>query len=591
VKSEKLLLDKRLHVAVVALLAIIIYIPSLGNGFVELDDPMLLTKNWAVHQLSFRSLLHIFTSYDPELYVPMTMLSYQIENAIFGLSPAVTHITSLLIHAGCSILVYGIIFLLARKPMVAFVCALLFAIHPINTETVAWASARKDVLSGLFFLLSLWLWLIYRNKGNNRFYWGSFGAFLFGLLSKVTIGMLPIMMLLIDWKEHKSTKAKEITPFVLLSIIFGIIALFGKQDYTSILAITDRVLLFFKSCIFVIGKLIFPFNLNVMYLQHDPITIASPEFFVPILITLVILLITFLSLNRTREIVFGITFFLIAFLPSIFTYAKFQHVFFASDRYVYLASIGIFYLIGLAVSRVRVRNISLGIIIFITVIFSSLTMLQVRTWKNSETMYEKVLAVDFNNGLAHNNIGSALMGRFELERAELAFNQSISVDPTNPVPYANLGKLALQDGNEERAAALFQEAIERSKDRSVMGMEDIAAYFFLGELLRNQGNSAAALVLFEEAVSLGYDLAEPHFNLGILYQDMGRPQDAILYYRKAFEIDPLYIPALYNFAKVTAEMGRLTESVEALEKVVSINPDYEQAKLHLENLRRIVYGS
>lgn len=139
----------------------ILYLPHVGNALVTLDDRMLITRNPFIQQLTPWSLRMIFTTYDPELYVPLTLFTYQIEHLIFGLAPQIYHFTNLLLHIGSAILVFQVIRRIFRSDLTGFVSALLFAVHPLQSEAVFWAAARKDVLSGFFFLLSLFFYLQY----------------------------------------------------------------------------------------------------------------------------------------------------------------------------------------------------------------------------------------------------------------------------------------------------------------------------------------------------------------------------------------------------------------------------------------------
>ncbi|NOS68019.1 MAG: phospholipid carrier-dependent glycosyltransferase, partial [Candidatus Peribacteraceae bacterium] len=228
--------ERALFIAGIVVLLAIIYGRSLFNDFVFWDDPDLILDNPFIRGLTPQNVVHAFSTYDPDLYVPLTTVSYQVNYVLGGLQPFIYHLTNLLLHAGSSILVGWIALRLSGKKSIALVTALLFAVHPVNVETVAWVSARKDVLSGFFFLLSLGSFLRWRTDDDRRWYVLALASFLFGLLSKVSILGLPFLLLLSDWHaSRKFTKNSLLSslPFFLLSIVFGYVAVFGKLWGTS----------------------------------------------------------------------------------------------------------------------------------------------------------------------------------------------------------------------------------------------------------------------------------------------------------------------------------------------------------------------
>src|SRR3989344_8562337 len=244
--------------AFLVLITFCIYLPSvLTNDFVHLDDALLITRNPAVQQISFWSLKEIFTTFDPELYVPLTLFTYQIEHAMFGLNPVVFHLTNLILHVANAVLVFWILFVLSQKRRIAFLGAMLFALHPIRTEAVVWAAARKDVLSAFFFLGSFLPFLLHRRDHVQKFYRWSIALFFLGLLSKVSILMMPILLFLLDWKDRRPlTRAsiQEKIPYLALSVLFGIVAIVGKTQNLASTDLLTTLLLMSKSILHYLWK-------------------------------------------------------------------------------------------------------------------------------------------------------------------------------------------------------------------------------------------------------------------------------------------------------------------------------------------------
>ena len=210
---------------IIACAALITYAPSLRNGFVIWDDDTLITGNPLVQSFSPVTVKGAFTSYDPELYVPLTIVSYQVEHSIVGNEPLLYHIDNLLLHIITSCLVFLLLQLLGIDWIIALLGGLLFAVHPINSEAVSWMSARKDLLAGVFGLASLVLYLKYQKNSYvtlslSKREW-SFAFFLLALLSKASAITLPLVMLLIDWFQQKKTLRESLIKKTALSSTKG----------------------------------------------------------------------------------------------------------------------------------------------------------------------------------------------------------------------------------------------------------------------------------------------------------------------------------------------------------------------------------
>jgi 4-amino-4-deoxy-L-arabinose transferase-like glycosyltransferase len=223
----------RKSLIIITLVTLLFYVPSLGNDFQAHDDTLLITENPTAQGLSIKNIRAAFSTFDPELYIPMTLITHQIEYSLFGLNPFFFHFTNLLLHIGSSILVTLIAYRLSkdrsRYPEIfAIGTGVLFALHPLNTEAVAWAAARKDILSGFFFFASLWAYL--KVDSHKKWYVLSILLFALGLLSKISIVVLPVALLLIeDVRGRRAGSLKRTAPFFGLSLIFGIVAMLGKQ--------------------------------------------------------------------------------------------------------------------------------------------------------------------------------------------------------------------------------------------------------------------------------------------------------------------------------------------------------------------------
>jgi len=527
----------RVAASALILLTLLVYARSLGNGFVEWDDGLLITENPIVHGITPAHLWRAFTTYDPELYIPLTFVSYQMNYAIAGLSSWIYHLTNLLLHIANALLVVWFVRLLSQSSWAAVAMGFLFAIHPLHTEAVAWASARKDVLSTFFLLLTLVSYRIYKERGEGRWYIVSCGAFLLGLLSKVTIILTPFVLLLIDWRRGEGIDRhtiREKIPYFLLSILFGVIAYFGKS--AAPMLPLEKLLLGAKATLFYLGKLFVPTGLSVLYPYTQPIALTTPDLLVSLLAVLAICVLTWFLRRRVPDLAFAWAFFLLLLAPTFNNVAKGQDllrdVYFASDRYAYAASIGILLALALFLGRLRERwhVLSQGVLIVFILGFSFLTFKQSLTWKDTETLFRTVLAQYPNSHVAHSNLGSILYRNGDVEDAIGEYRKSLAIRP-NSASYFNLGQIAVQGGRTDDAITLYRNAIETRPG-------DTDARVNLGVLLLREGRGEEAIRVLEEAARIAPQLAIVHFNLGLAYEKAGRAADAAAVFRRVLELDP-----------------------------------------------------
>ncbi|MEK7136827.1 MAG: tetratricopeptide repeat protein, partial [Patescibacteria group bacterium] len=466
-------------------LVLIVYGASLGNDFVRFDDGLLIYENPVIRETSWRSLKKAFTTYDPELYIPFTLLSYKIDYLLGGAHPFLYHFTNVLLHAANAFLVLLLAYILTGSRIGALFMGVFFAIHPLHTEAVAWASARKDLLSTFWFLLALFSYLFYRSRcqvsrsgpegpsgprtagfrfQERKFYFLSLMFFLFGLLSKVMVITLPVVLLLIDWKERRKIDRSmffDKLPYAFLSIVFGIVALYGKQAVTAQATLWETAVMAPKSAVFYLSKLLVPIRLSVLYPYTDAIDLTSPDFFLPFLILLALFSAALFSLRWTRELLFGFLFSLITLSPTFINFSKDGESYFASDRYAYIPSIGILYIVALFfVWLLRGKKLStlfpaLGIV---AILFAALSFKQSLVWANTETLFRNVLRYYPNAHRAHNNLGNVHRRRGEFEAAIASFQAAIEIRES-PRTLTNLGAVYRKLGRIEEAIALHERAI------------------------------------------------------------------------------------------------------------------------------------
>ncbi|MBU0458963.1 tetratricopeptide repeat protein [Patescibacteria group bacterium] len=521
-------------------IAFLIYGLSLTNDFVHFDDNILIFDNPAVHQLTPATIAWVFTHFDPELYIPLTFLSFQIDHLIGGLNPFIFHLTNLILHTLNALLVYVFLNLLTKRKLLAIICGLIFLVHPLNAEAVAWASGRKDVLSAFFFLGSL---IFYLKTSNERRatsnYYASIISFVLALLSKASVILLPLILILIDYKNDRRVDRKSILkkiPYFALSGIFGIVAIFGKQSVLADSPLKDSILMASKSTVFYLQKFLMPFDLSVIYPYNENISITSSEFFVPLIVLLVLIALIAIKFRNNRKATFGSLFFFLMLAPSFSNYAKAGDVFFASDRYVYLPIIGLIYIFVLILfSLIKSINNKIRIPIFvipsiILIFFGVLAFKQSLVWKNTDTLFTNVTKHFDYSDMAFNKVGAQRFEQGKLAEAEEHLMKSLEIKP-NARAYYNLGLVRLEQDDIEGVVEMNLKAIE-------LDPKHVSAYLNLGYAYWKKGMQSDAEITFKKALSIKPDDVDVLTNLAGLYISMERPSEARELLERAIKIDP-----------------------------------------------------
>jgi len=557
----------------------IIYGPSLHHEFVSWDDDLLFVHNPNVQQISMTTIRTVFSTYDPELYVPLTMMSYQVDDAIGGGKPFMVHFTNRFLHISNSLLVTCLLFVLFQHGWLALGLGMIFLLHPLNTEAAVWASSRKDLLSTFFFLSSLLMWLRYRDVPTPKSYIVSLLLFLCSLLSKVMTVTLPLVMILIDLLEGKGMSRallKEKAPFFALSLIFGIIALFGKTKVLEASSSLQKVLVASKATVSTITKFIAPYDLSVMYPYTKPITISSPDFFVPILAILFLLALLWRFSSRSRLATFGALFFFITLVPTFTNFSKGGDFYIASDRYAYIPMIGLLILVGVGIrswmnmsGRMRTRasrnNSLLVSTVCLFALFGYLSSTQAAVWKNDESLYENILSKYPNARAAHNNLGIDLYDKGGYAEAIKAFDRALEIR-SDPITQINKAAALVSIGKLDEARAIYENSLTIDPT-----MTD--ALFGIGNIYQRKGDLLSAAAQYRRVLTMDPTYLRARNNLGIVYILLKDWDNAIETMKAVVREKPNYSEPYYNLAGLYEKKGMMKEAEEMYQQSLALNPD------------------
>ena len=552
-----------------------VFSPVYHHDFVHLDDDLYITDNPNVQQgLSGESIKWAFTSTHAGLWMPLTWLSLMLDFELFGLKAGGYHLINLFFHLANTIL----LFLLFKRMTgghwrSAFVAA-LFALHPLRVESVAWAVERKDVLSTLFFLLSIYSYVRYTEHGRSFAYVSSLILFSLSLMAKPMLVTLPCLLLLLDYwplgrlnfaepgSDHYQEKIatypnrKEATvllllfekiPFILLSGIISVITFLAQRSFGALsglqaLPLRARLANALVSYVEYISKMIWPRGLAVLYpYPGETLPLWKVAGAGLLLVGLTALALS-AARRRYRYVLTGWLWYLVSLLPVIgLVQAGPQAM---ADRFTYVPLIGLFWLVSWSVPDLvanwrpkrLILPLSAGLVLALLMVC---TRSQVEYWHDSVTLFEHTLRVTENNNVMHNNLGVVFIEQGRFAEAIPHFTKALQIRPKDVKAQINLAVCLAHQGD-------LQEAIEHYQTALELEPEHAGAHNNLGNVLLVQGRVDEAAAEFSKALKINGDYAEAHNNLGVVLAGQGRFTEAIEHFRQALRINPDYPQARKN---------------------------------------------
>lgn len=530
---------------------LLVYGQCLWHGFVNFDDTVYITDNAVVQRgLGADGVAWAFSTGLTGMWHPLTWLSLMANVSIFGAGAAGFHAMNLALHLGGAWLLFMLLREATGERGRSLTVALLFAVHPLNVESVAWASQRKSTLSTFLCLLALLAWVRYVRTGKAWAYTASLGAFALGLLAKPMIITLPVMMLLMElWPlglRPLSVKRRllELAPFALLSaaaawIIFHPV---GPTDVAKggPLLVASNLLNAPVNVATYLGKLAWPTDLAVLYPHQEHWSPVST-----LLASLLLVSITALiAWRRSRTWLVGWTWFLVTLAPVCGAINIGPHD--RADRYMYVPAIGLFIALAWSLPRTRPAQLGAGTLI---AGFTLLAALQASLWRDSATLWLGTLGRTEPSPTQLVNLGQGLLEAGRLAEAEAVLRQTIQAYPGEHKPLMNLAILLDQQGRKGEALALLERADK-------LAPLDARIHNHRGSLLQDLGRNVEAEAALRHALSLRTEYAEPWVNLGVLKAVNGDKLGAREAFLEALRINPSLHSARVNLARVEAELAR-----------------------------------
>ncbi len=672
------------------------YWPVTTHDFLTYDDPAYVTDNVQVQAgLTWHGLAWAFGRLHGEetYWHPLTWVSHMQDCQLFGLKPAGHHLVNLLFHTLNTVLVFLVFWRMTHAFWRCAVLAALFALHPLQVDTVAWVAERKNLLGAFFWLLTTWGYTAYvEARGSNAeggmqhaesgipclasshahyaprgkaatliFYLLSLSCFALGLMCKPVLVTLPFVLLLLDyWPLGRLTTHEpplknlislvwEKIPFFALATVSSLVTVLAHRSLGALetafqLPLGLRIENAVVSYVRYLGKAIWPTNLAVFYPYPDGWPVPQ-IIFCGLLLVVVSGLVA--RVARTgRYLLLGWFWFLGVLIPFIgLIQAGAQAM---ADRFAYLPLIGLFILLIWGIHdmftwrRHGTAVLSVAAVLAVSVCFA-LTRQQLAYWRDSESLFRHALNVTQNNYLSHNNLGSALGKKGQLDEAISQFGEAIRLKPAYASAHNNLGNALFlkgqpqeaiqqyreaarlkpnyaeahynlgsvldQEGRIEEAIGEYRQAIRLKADyaRAYNNLgsalfrkgrladairqyqeairhapDDTKTHYNLGLALDQQGRADEAIREYQEALRLEPDDANTHYNLGVVFSKKGHAEEAIVEYREAIRLKPGNAGAHYNLANALAREGRIAEAIQQYREALRLKPDYEDARINLE---------
>ena len=626
------------------------------NGFVNWDDPDNFLDNLNYRGLHWANLRWMFTTFHMTLYRPLTWVTHGIDYLLWGMEPGGYHITSLIIHGANALLFYRVSWrILARVfrqaelqdsalASSAGFAALLFAVHPLRVEAVAWASGRENVVAGFFSLLTVICYLKAVDRPNitrSEYWpwitltWLSFGL---SLLSKVSVITLPLVLLVMDVYPLKRLSGGlrswfrppylwvwcEKIPLVIVSAIISVVGVLAKDRFGTVATLADygvmeRVNQMMYGLFFYLWKTIVPTGLSPLYEKHSYFNSIGAVDFRSALVV-VTLTATFVIARKLWPVALACwSAYGLMLVPVLGVIPFGPQV--VADRYSYLSNMTWALLGGAALlhcARLRlsgrikpqfsflVNSIAGSILVFC----SLLTWQQSQVWHDSDRLWHHALAVDPNSSFAYNNLGLLLADRGETQEAVKYFRSAMGFDPNFAEAHNNLGNVLVAQGLLDQGVEAFRKAIalkpafaeahsNLANALAQRGEFDAAqrhlqqalevnpnsadAHYNLARLFASQGNWGTAIAHYEQALVLNPTAPDIHNNLGLVFMRQGNLDRAVGRFYEALKANPKYVNAHFNLGRARLQQGRADDAVRHFEEALRLRPDV--AEIH-EGLAR-----
>jgi protein O-mannosyl-transferase len=621
----------------------LVYWQVLSYGFLNFDDTRYVSENTHIKKgLTFEGMIWAFTEVYASNWHPVTWMSHMLDFELYGLNASGHHLTNLLFHIFNTLLLFGVLLKMTGAIWRSGVVATLFALHPLNVESVVWIAERKNVLSTFFWFLTLWAYVDYVEKQTIKRYVLVVLFLALGLMSKPMLVTIPFVLLLLDfwplnrWADSAThtdplRKTETFSRLVLEKIplfflvVGSIIITFiaqkagGAVQSVESFSMQERFMNAFVSYLSYLQKMLWPSGLSVFY-PHPGNALQIWEAMACAGVLVGITFWVMKEIKRAPYLAFGWFWYLGTLVPVIGIVQVGEQA--MADRYMYIPLIGVFIAVVWRLSdwmnngKRKLLLITTGIVI---PLLAALTWNQVGHWENSISLFKHAIVVTKNVSpsfvIAYNNLGHALASENRHEEAVGQYREAIKINPYYSKAHNNLGNSLIELKKADEAIKHYRKAIQIEPNyaeaynnfanelgnkgklteaiayynEAIRFKSDYAeAYYNLGVMLIRLGEVEEAVESFRKALKNNPDFSLAHNHLGSLLGEQGDFQEAIKHYRKAIALDPEFAKAHNNLGSTLAQQGKFEESIKYFEMAIKIEPNYKDARKNLELAQALV---
>jgi tetratricopeptide (TPR) repeat protein len=570
--------------ALILILAVILaYLPVWWAGYIWDDDAMVTANPVIIGPLGLKE---IWTTTAADI-CPLTITTFWVEHGLWGLAPLPYHLVNVLLHGACAVVLWRV--LRSLQAPGAWLGAALWALHPVEVESVAWISELKNTESGLFFLLSILFfvrWLRARGlDGRTRGGWNYALMLLFAALAmagKSSTVILPVVLCLCAWWVEGRWRWRnlvKVAPIFLMSIVAGALSILTQglvlakdTDPQGVRTWPERLVTTGDVVCFYLGKLLWPHPLITIYPRWQ-IDAGQWVSYLPLLAVILVLSVLWLKRESwSRPWFFAFAYFLAALLPTLgLVDMSFSRYSFVADHFQYLAGMGPLALAGAGMVRLADWVIPGRSWLQSSLCAGLLLVLGILSWRqnwiyqNKNMLWTYNVANNPNCWVGYNNLGDALSKKGRVDEAMALFLKALEINPNYPMAHNNLGIALSKKGEVDEAMVHYQKALEINPNY-------VAAHNNLGAALSKKGEVDEAITQYQTALEIDPNYAEAHYNLGAALFQKRQVDEAITQYQKTLEIDPNFAMAHNNLGVALFQNGRVDEAIAQYQKALKSDP-------------------
>ena len=557
---------------------------TIRYDFVNYDDNDYVYANPAITSgLTLHGITHAFSGRHARNWHPLTTLSQMLDCQLWGVRAGGHHFTNVVLHTIAVVLLFLVLKQMTGAIWQSAFVAALFAIHPLRVESVAWISERKDVLSAVFFMLTLGAYARYARFPSFGRYLTMSILFALGLMSKPMLVTVPLVLLLLDYwplqrfggRSSIKRLALEKIPLLTLSAAAGVATLLLQRSSLAVveqLPLVSRIGNGLVSCVIYVKQMIWPVGLAVFY-PHPGDQLPVWEIGLAIVLLALVSAGAIALRRKLPYLVTGWFWYLVMLLPVIglIQVGSQAH----ADRYTYLPQIGLYLLLAWAITDAlasRLQRRILAVTASVAVIaLAWCAHVQASYWRNGESLWGHALAVTSGNFMAHDGLGECLGNRGRLDEAIDQFQKALNIAPGYPEIKTNLIIALTRKGRTDEAITHLQALLKEYPN-------DAQAQYNLGNALRKKGDSQGAIAAYEKTLSIQARYPAAHYNLGIALDQNGQIDEAIAHYQEAVQEQPNYPEAYYLLGNDLLQKARVDDAIAAYEQALKSRPTYPEVE-------------